>query len=235
MIRAFTGIDPGVGHPLMEQVWRFRHRWFVERFGWQDLKKDDGREIDQFDTKDAVHLVLCGKDDRVVGYSRLLKTSAPHLLSDVYPDLMGGMSWPTGATIYEWTRCVADPQVMLEGVSATNMLSTGVLEFCLTAGISALIVETHPKLLEAMVEFEWNAVPLCAPQMYGNNMLVVIHAGITARALMAHHRNYGVTGSVLDLSHEPANPLRPGETLRRLPYLETTQADIPLVLRIAGE
>ena len=33
----------------MEQAYRLRHNVFVDEMGWEDLRKPDGREIDQFD------------------------------------------------------------------------------------------------------------------------------------------------------------------------------------------
>ena len=90
-----------VGHAAtpqtMDKIWRFRHAQFVERLGWQALYKEDGREIDPFDHARALHLVLY-KQARVIGYSRLLPTTEPHLLSNVYPQIMQGQAW---------TRCVA--------------------------------------------------------------------------------------------------------------------------------
>ena len=35
----------------MEQAYRLRHAVFVEEMGWNDLKRPDGREIDQFDDR----------------------------------------------------------------------------------------------------------------------------------------------------------------------------------------
>lgn len=235
MIKGIWGIEPSAGIPLFEKVWRFRHRHFVERFGWEALRKPDGREIDQFDTAEAIHLPLIDEDGHVLGYSRLLKTTAPHLLSDVYPELMDGQTWPTGTTVYEWTRCVAEPNATIGGISASNALLTGVLEYCLTAGITALIVETHPKLVQLLVNNDWNVLPLSSPTMLGPDLVLPIHAEIAPRALMAHHRNYGINGSLLDLTFCPANPLRPQKELRMLPYLDGPHLDVNATMRIAGE
>src|SRR5215207_5544696 len=136
----------------MEKVWQFRHAQFVERLGWKELTSEDGREIDRFDTDDAIHLVA-EKGERVVGYTRLLRTSGPHLLSEIYPHIMEGHDWPRGQAIYEWTRCISDEHAGKFGdIQASHMLITGVLEFCLVAGIKGLIVETHPKLVTWMLE-----------------------------------------------------------------------------------
>ena len=44
--------------PQLEESFRVRHQVFVDGLGWEDLRQADGREIDQFDTNDAVHLVF---------------------------------------------------------------------------------------------------------------------------------------------------------------------------------
>ena len=70
----------------MEQAYRLRHQVFVEEMGWHNLAKPDGREIDQFDNKHAVHM-LDIEHGEVLGYERLLPTPRPNLLSDVMPKL----------------------------------------------------------------------------------------------------------------------------------------------------
>ncbi len=86
----------------MEQAWRLRHDIFVAEKGWTELARPDGREIDQFDTPHAVHF-LAMEGDAVIGYSRLLPTTRPHLLSDVLPQLCE-VERPVGPQIWEWTR-----------------------------------------------------------------------------------------------------------------------------------
>ncbi|WP_083786325.1 acyl-homoserine-lactone synthase [Methylobacterium nodulans] len=93
---------------LIEQVYRFRHRFFVEHLKWEACRKPDGREKDQFDGPDCIHLV--GVDGgEVISYARLLPTTRPHLQSHVYPEILRGARAPTGPRIYEWTRCAAAP------------------------------------------------------------------------------------------------------------------------------
>lgn len=189
-----------------EDVWRFRHKHFVDRFGWSALRKPDGLEHDQFDHDDAIHLVLCNNED-VVGYSRLLPTTKPHLLSDVYPEVAAGNPYPTGQFVYEWTRCVAEQDVSISGISASNILLTGVLEFCLVSGIEALIVETHPKLMHLLISTGWDVYPFAAPSTYAESLVVPICATPLHSALRTHHRLYGIEGSVLDLSSREMSPV----------------------------
>ncbi len=205
MLRYFKGSSLQ-SSGFAERVWQFRHRHFVERFGWEALRKSDGQEIDSFDTYDAIHLVL--EDAGIVlGYSRLLTTSAPHLLSDVYPEIVNGAAYPRQADVYEWTRCVAEPGARLCGVEASHMLLTGVAELCLSAGIEALIVETHPKLVNLLVSNLWDVTPLAAPMVYDGALVVPIHAVPSPAALASHHSGAGINGSVLELAADALNPV----------------------------
>ncbi|TJX58638.1 MAG: GNAT family N-acetyltransferase, partial [Mesorhizobium sp.] len=40
---------------LWEAVHRLRYQIFVEEMGWEDLRRPDGFEVDQFDHDEAVH------------------------------------------------------------------------------------------------------------------------------------------------------------------------------------
>src|SRR5262249_23853091 len=86
----------------LDQYFRARHDIYVKERGWKELDRPDGREIDQFDTPNAVYLVALD-DGRVVGGHRLVPTSAPTLLSDVFPFLaLRGV--PRRQDIYELSR-----------------------------------------------------------------------------------------------------------------------------------
>ena len=221
MIRIITSENINDYSDLSEKVWRFRHAQFVERLGWSELSSLDGREIDRFDTDDAIHLVA-EKDGRVVGYTRLLRTSGPHLLSDVYPQMMQGNDWPREDTVYERTRCISDVDAGKFGdVQASHLLITGVLEFCLVAGIKGMIVETHPKLVTWMLETGYKVDTLNTPQDMNGVPVVPVYIGATDAALERHHQMFGIAESVLLIDEGLASPVTGKGVLRYLPGLST--------------
>ena len=71
----------------VEQMFRLRHEIYVGERAWSDLERADGREVDAFDTDDAVYLLGLDSDKGVVAGSRLVPSLKPHLLSDVFPQL----------------------------------------------------------------------------------------------------------------------------------------------------
>lgn len=233
MLATILGADTHDYDDIMEKVWRFRHCQFVERLGWEACRRADDREIDQFDGQEAIHLPLIVGGE-VVGYSRLLPTLQPHLLSDVYPHLMDGAEWPRGERIFEWTRCIAEiSDKTIGNVPISNILMTGVMEYCLVAGIDMLVVQTHPKLVNLLLTTGWDVMPLAAPSMLDGSLIVPITARPSMAGLLKHHELYGIDGSVLDLELAPGNPFGPSP-LTRLAFVEELHGrkEYP---RLAGE
>lgn len=230
MIHVVTSQNADDYHDLMEEVWQFRHRQFVERLGWKELNSEDGRETDRFDSDDAIHLVAVNAGT-VVGYTRLLRTSGPHLLADVYPEIMEGHDWPRADDVYEWTRCISDEKAGRIGdIQASHMLITGVLEFCLLAGIKGLIVETHPKLVTWMLETGYKVDPLNAPQVINAVPVVPVYIGATMAALERHHALFGIQASVLAIDDGLVNPVTGRGALHRLPGLAAHKSPEPAFL-----
>ncbi|AHG50157.1 hypothetical protein RLEG12_00720 (plasmid) [Rhizobium leguminosarum bv. trifolii CB782] len=166
-----------------------------------------------------MHLALI-REGEVVGYSRLLPTAEPHLLSHVYPEIMHGGKWPRGPDIFEWTRCVvAEGNILINGLPAAHVLMTGVMEFCLAAGIASLIVETHPKLVNLLISTGWDINKLAVCSSLGNEVIVPIQATPSVSGLLRHHCLYSLQGSTLRFEHGFQNPLRPDVPLSHLEFL----------------
>jgi acyl-homoserine lactone synthase len=168
----------------MEQAYRLRHAVFVEEMGWNDLRKLDGREIDQFDDGRAVHMLYL-EGDRLKGYQRMLPSMRPHLLSAVMPHLCDG-DFPVGPHIWEWTRyCVSrdhrDRGRMLS--PAGNFLLSAIVEWGLASGVSKIIIEMNPIWLLRLVQLHFKVTPLGIPQDEGKDSIVAVTAAFDARTL----------------------------------------------------
>jgi N-acyl-L-homoserine lactone synthetase len=88
------------------QVAAYRHKVFVENLGW-DLHAPDGLEQDQFDRPDTVYVVARDDEGEVCGCARLLPTTDPYLLSEVFPQLLNGAVPPNSPEIWELSRFAA--------------------------------------------------------------------------------------------------------------------------------
>jgi acyl-homoserine lactone synthase len=159
----------------MEQAFRLRHQVFVEEMGWTELTKPDGREIDQFDNKHAVHMLYI-EQGQVFGYQRLLPSTRPHLLSEVMPQLCE-VERPIGAHIWEISRHCVAPGQGTGGRYASpiaNALGSGLLEWALECGVSMFIMEIEPMRLLPLVQLLFQPLPLGLPsKVNGRDVLAV--------------------------------------------------------------
>ncbi|EJJ26177.1 acyl-homoserine-lactone synthase [Rhizobium sp. CF142] len=133
---------------LMDRVWSFRHTRFVEQLGWEAVRRADRRERDQFDGPSAIHLILEHKK-RIVAYSRLLPTSLPYLAAEFCPHLMATL--PAERYPFEWTRCATVRNApTINGIGASELLMTGVLECLLALGAGGVVFLTYPRVVAMM-------------------------------------------------------------------------------------
>ena len=185
MIRIFQNVTADARVPELEQAWRLRHRVFVEEKGWTDLGRPDGREIDQFDHDEAVHLCVM-RGARVVAYARLLPTTRAHLLSDVLPELCRFRDVPRGPDTMEWTRHCVDPDhrgATFAMGEAERELVLGIVEWSAANGIDHLTAEGHPIWVSRLLRLGFEVEPLCLPTPIAGEPALGLHIGITEATL----------------------------------------------------
>lgn len=184
MIHIVTAENIGSYQYEMEQAYRLRHNVFVDEMGWTDLRKPDGREIDQFDDGRALHMLYI-EEDRVLGYQRMLPSMRPHLLTEVLPHLCEG-DFPVGPHIWEWTRyCVTrqhrDRGRILSPVG--NLLLSAIVEWGLASGVQKIIIEMNPLWLLRLVQLNFRVTPLGLPQQIGKDSIIAVTAAFDRRTL----------------------------------------------------
>lgn len=89
-----------------QRMGRYRYDVFIERLGW-DLKASERFECDQFDVDDAHYVVAENSLGDISGCARMLPTTRPYLLSEVFSQLLGGKPSPCGDDIWELSRFAA--------------------------------------------------------------------------------------------------------------------------------
>jgi len=198
MIHIVTPENQHLFRAEMEQAYRLRHRVFVEEMGWQDLQRPDGREIDQFDDERAVHMLYI-QGGAVLGYQRMLPSTRPHLLSDIFPHLCEGER-PVGPDVWEWTRyCVERPHRergrALSPVA--NALLSGIVEWGLSSGVSTIIIQMNPLWLLRLVQLHFRTIPLGLPQRVGGEDVLAVTASFDKRPLARLQEMRGDRNSVL--------------------------------------
>lgn len=175
---------------------RDRKRVFVDRLGW-DLPVVDGEmEIDQFDTDRAVYLLALDRAGRHRGSVRLLPTTAPHLLSDVFPHLCEH-GVPRDEETWEITRLCTSPDAE-DPLATRQALMVAVIEFALLYGVRRYSCMSHMQYLSQVLAVGWDCEPLGLPAPDANGQMIgAIAIRITPETLSLVRRRAGLCSPVL--------------------------------------
>lgn len=91
---------------LYSELSAYRHEVFIDMLGWQ-LDTPIGIEQDQFDRPDTIYVVARNDQRQITGCARLLPTTKPYLLGEVFPQLLNGLTLPCSVDIWELSRFAA--------------------------------------------------------------------------------------------------------------------------------
>lgn len=213
MLRVITSANRHLHDDFMEQHYELRHRIYVRERGWKALDRPDGREIDQFDTDDAIYL-LAVNDDQVIGGSRLVPTEKPHLMSDVFPQLADVKGLQRAPDIYEWTRYFVanDKREIGRACDVSGKLAAGIMELCLALRIRRLTVVMETYWLTRFLEYGWKIEPLGLPQLIDNRWTIGVAIDIAPAAHAGVCLARGITGTVLEIQDLINSAMRIQET-----------------------
>ncbi|PML77791.1 acyl-homoserine-lactone synthase [Enterovibrio norvegicus] len=89
---------------VLNNIFRLRHRSFLERLGWevdstQDMESDNFDEMDQ-----TSYVALTEENQEVIGCWRAMPTQGEYMLKDVFPQLLQGEEAPMEEGIWEISR-----------------------------------------------------------------------------------------------------------------------------------
>ncbi|WP_170752557.1 acyl-homoserine-lactone synthase [Ruegeria lacuscaerulensis] len=149
MIIVIDGINQHKFKDVLDEMYQLRARVFGDRLGW-DVNIRDGREVDKFDTLNPAHVVSLNDEGDVVGCMRLLQTTGPHMLADVFNSILDGEPPLRSAQVWEATRFCVDTKKLGRGrgensVSyVTSEVMIGSFEYAKMAGVLDSIAVIDP-------------------------------------------------------------------------------------------
>lgn len=126
---------------LLFDMHRFRKRVFSDRMAWDVHITAQGLEIDQFDLPEAIYILALNDAHQVIGTWRLLPTSGPTMIRDVWPEFLDTIAMPESPDVWEASRFAvdspsSDPTASMAQVNrATQELFCGLTELCGMLGI----------------------------------------------------------------------------------------------------
>jgi len=149
-----------------------RKEVFVDLLKWDLPTIEDAFEVDQFDDPHAQYLILLGEGGQHKASARLLPTTRPHILSDLYPQLSESPV-PKGDEIFEITRfCLDRNQNAVERRSSRNQLVTAIAEHAIRSGIRMYSGVAEFAWFQQIRAFGWDCVQLGPPVRECGKLLV---------------------------------------------------------------
>jgi len=140
-----------------------RKKLFVDLFNW-DVPVVDGRyELDAFDGADATYLVASGEGEVHAGSMRLLPTSKPHILGELFTELCDGPV-PVGPGIFEITRlCLPCRLGAKRRLKVRDRLISAMVDHARASGITTLTGVVGWNFLEQILIMGWECEALGRP------------------------------------------------------------------------
>lgn len=176
----------------LEDMYLMRHRIFVERMHWEGIRKADGREIDEFDNDDAIYLLVTD-EGQVCGCHRMIPTTKPHLLSEVFADECEVRGVLRGPRVIECGRtCIEAERLPRDKLRiARRVLMTGLMEFCFKVGATHFTGINPVAVMSHYLKLDWDIRPLGAPRkMEDGETYVAVSYAVSEEALASVQKTY---------------------------------------------
>ena len=142
---------------LADQMFRDRRLQFVERHGWELEIDAAGRELDQYDRENPLYLIVSDEAGRHLGSTRLMPTTGPTMISDVFSHLTDDVEI-SSPTVWECTRFAISRE-------ATRRVAPAIMwagcALALRSGVSHYVSVTGTHLIRVFKASGWE------PEIFG--------------------------------------------------------------------
>jgi acyl homoserine lactone synthase len=186
----------------IDAMFRNRAETFAERLGW-DVVVKAGRERDAFDDANPLYLVSVDPvTEEYWGSLRLLPSTGPNMLRDVFPHLLDG-DYIESATIWECSRICAvvgsgQPERNGGGVKhVLNELILGIGEVAVAAGLTQIVAVFDARMLRVLKAAGCSPEIIGTPQRIGDIMCYAALFDTGEGPLRAFRVATGIDWSVL--------------------------------------
>jgi N-acyl-L-homoserine lactone synthetase len=202
MIRLVAGSHRADFPREIAQMHEIRKRTFHDRLRWQ-VKTLRSWEIDEFDALNPLYLLSMDDHNNVRGSLRLLPTTGPNMLADVFPELLGDGMHIESATIWESSRFSVDQEAASERSDnllnrTTGELLTGIVEVGLLAGLTEVVSVYDAMFARILKRANCAAELIGKPARLGDIMGYAALFEISDRMLGNLRKAAGITESVLE-------------------------------------
>lgn len=173
MIHMIDANGPAKG-AVLRAMFEARKQVFVDLLKWKVPVLGGAWELDRFDDEHARYLVVTDGQGRHQASARLLRTTRPHILSELFADLCDG-EVPRGEDVWEITRFCLDRKLRAaERRRARDELVSGLAAHALVAGIRRYTGVAEMAWFQQILSFGWACLPLGLPSIRDGAMLAAL-------------------------------------------------------------
>ena len=201
MIVLVQGTYSNIHSKLVDSMFQLRAKIFADRLGW-DVNVKNGIERDGFDDINPLYLLSIGAQGQLNGSLRLLPTTGPNMLADVFSKILDEGDDVRSPLIWESSRfCVsADAGAERTGNRlnyTTGELLAGLCEVGMVAGLQSIVTVYDARIKRVVRIAGCEGIEIGTPTKFGK---VTAYAGLfpTDMDMLSSIRDAaGITGSVL--------------------------------------
>ncbi len=191
MLKIIPGHQMAEFPDIVDQMFKLRARVFDGRLGW-DVRVSNGHERDRFDDLEPLYAVSVDEHDRVLGTFRLLQTTGPTMLRDVFSACLPDGLDIQSPLIWESTRfCVDTALAKARGdhglAEITSELLAGLLEIGVAAGLSYIVTVVDVRMERILRRADCPIERLGNPVSIGNVSTLAIFMETTPETVARLH------------------------------------------------
>jgi acyl homoserine lactone synthase len=208
MIRLIPATHTHLFPRVTDAMFRCWAQTFSERLGWEVVVRD-GYERDRFDDENPLYLVsLDPRSGEYRGSLRLLPTTGPNMLRDVFPVLLRDDEVIESATIWECSRiCAAakdgQPERARGGVNyVLAELLVGICDVARLAGLTQILAVFDARIYRILEAAGCKPEILGTPRRIGGTMSYAGLFDMNETFQRAVRRGLGIEGSVLAMDDQ---------------------------------
>ena len=166
-------IEKQQNSPRMADIFRIRHDVFKVRLDWQ-VKVQDGMERDGFDDLNPTYLFAEDTETGAKGCFRLLPTTGPYMLRDIFPELLYGASAPCAEDTWEISRFGVIPGVLTSESATmasvqrlTKRMLLELMVLCFEKGINHVVAVTDVRFERVLSRAGFPTIRYGEPMLIG--------------------------------------------------------------------
>lgn len=157
--------------PALDLMLEDRKRLFVDLLGWNIAPTAGRFEIDQFDGEPATYIVAGDQTEPHLGSMRLLPSTQPHILSELFAALCDTVP-PCDTQTCEITRlCLPARHGARRRLAIRHRLISAMVDHALATGIERMTGVVEASFLEQVLVMGWRAAALGRPQRIDGALL----------------------------------------------------------------